>query len=265
MLFVLASYQTIRTTSFANYFTHNDNRSCFSVFLFSLLLHVYLSEPIRADIVWTVGTVVIQKSNLRTDQPNLISVPVFASSVQSFKLSGYNFSFEVGSDNVGGVNSVIPHGITFTSVNPSHIGASNSALTAGWNLDTNPFPTQMQRQGTDLVIASNIPNGFTEIEFMGSPKHIFSFEFTVPGTITAGTVVPINWAPSLDDPAFADELLNEHSYNSPTSRPFVLNNGALIVAVPESSSLVLILAGIVTAITHRALRMRRLIASQRKC
>lgn len=263
MLCLLASNQATRTTSIANRFTLNGNRSCFIVFFFSLLLNVYLCEPIRADIVWTIGTVVVQKSNLRTDQPNLISVPVFASSVQSFKLSGYNFSFEVGSDNVGGANSVMPHGIAFTAVNPNHIGASNSALTAGWNLDTNPFPTQMQRQGTDLVVASNIPNFFNEIEFMGSPKHIFSFEFTVPGTIAVGTVVPINWAPSLDDPAFADDLLNEHSYNSPTSRPFVLNNGALIVAVPESSSIVLILAGFVTALTRRA--MIRLRANQRKC
>lgn len=262
MLFQLASYQATRTTSLANRFTRNSNRSCFIAFLLLLLLNVYLCEPVRADIVWTVGTVVVQKSDLRTDQPNLISVPVFASSVQSFKLSGYNFSFEVGSDNVGGANSVLPHGITFTAVNPNHIGASNSALTAGWNLDTNPFPTQMQRQGTDLVIASNIPNFFNEIEFMGSPKHIFSFEFTVPGTIAAGTVIPINWAPSLDDPAFADELLNEHSYNAPNSRPFVLNNGALIVAVPESSSLALLLAGLVATMTRRA--MIRLKANQRK-
>jgi hypothetical protein len=253
MYFRLASHQATRTASFSNCFACNDNRSCFIAFLFSVFICVYLSEPIQADIVWTVGTVVIQKSDLRTDQANLISVPVFASSVQSFKLSGYNFSFEVGSDNVGGANSVMPYGITFTAVDPNHIGASNSALTAGWNLDTNPFPTQMQRQGTDLVIASNIPNGFTEIEFMGSPKHIFSFEFTVPGTIAAGTVVPINWAPSLDDPAFADELLNEHSYNAPNSRPFVLNNGALIVAVPESSSIVLIFAGFITVISRRVL------------
>ncbi len=256
MFVLLASHGATRTTPIANYFSRSDHRSCFIVLFFSLLLNVFLSDSIRADIVWTVGTVVVQKSSLRTDQPNLISVPVFASSVQSFKLSGYNFSFEVGSDNVGGANSVMPHGITFTSVNPNHVGANNSALTAGWNLDTNPFPTQLQRKGTDLVIASNIPNGFTEVEFMGVPKHIFSFEFTVPGTIAVGTVVPINWAPSLDDPAFADELLNEHSYNSPNSRPFILNNGALIVAVPESTSLVLMIAGLVTAMTCRAIRKK---------
>ena len=250
---LLGSFEATRTDFVYKYLTLVKRRRCFLVCLTSILLNAFFNESIRADIVWTVGTVVVQKPDLRTDQPNLISVPVFASSVQSFKLSGYNFSFEVGSDNVGGANSVLPHGITFTSVNPNHIGASNSALTAGWNLDTNPFPTQQQRQGTDLVIASNIPNGFTEIEFMGVPKHIFSFEFSVPGTIAAGTVIPINWAPSLDDPAFADELLNEHSYNSPNSRPFILNNGALIVAVPESSSLVLLVACAFAAMTRRLL------------
>lgn len=257
MSHLFSSLEATWTDFFAKYFASSNQRRCLTICFTSVILTALLNESIRADIVWSVGTVVVQKPDLRTDQPNLISVPVFASSVQSFKLSGYNFSFEVGSDNVGGANSVLPHGITFTAANPNHVGASNSALTAGWNLDTNPFPTQQQRQGTDLVIASNIPNFFTEIEFMGAPKHIFSFEFTVPGTIAAGTVIPINWAPSLDDPAFADELLNEHSFNSPNSRPFVLNNGALIVAVPESSSLVLLVACACAVMARRALCKNR--------
>lgn len=212
----------------------------------------------KGDIVWTIGTVTIQKSDLRSDRVNRVSVPVYASSVHSFLLSGYNFSFEVGSDNLNGENSLLPHGIEFDATNPSHVGASNSLLTAGWNLDTNAYPTQLQRQGTDLVVASNIPNFFTEIQFMGAPKAIFNFEFTVPHTIAAGTIVPINWAPSLDDPAFADELLNEHSYNAPNSRPFILNNGGIIVAVPEPGTALLAgFVGVASLLRIANKKMRR--------
>lgn len=220
----------------------------------SLFLSSWLSPLAQADIVWTIGTVTVQKSDLRSDQPNRVSVPVFASSLESFQLSGYNFSFEVGSDNLNGVNSLLPHGIRFAVVDLRYVGVSNAALTAGWVMDTNPNPTQLQRQGTDLVVASNIPNGFKEIEFMGAPKAIFNFEFILPYAIAAGTIVPINWAPSLDDPAFADELLNEHSHNVPGSRPFILNNGSIIVAVPEPCTISLIAVGTLTVLTRRVLR-----------
>ena len=252
----LASYWAARAASVSNRFPASSFFRILVCGLLGLFLDLHFSEIGRADIVWTIGTVTVQKSDLRSDQPNLVSVPVFASSVQSFKLSGYNFSFEVGSDNLNGVNSLLPHGITFTAVNPNHVGANNAALTAGWNLDTNPFPTQLQRQGTDLVVASNIPNGFTEIEFIGAPKPIFTFEFTLPHTIAAGTVIPINWAPSSDDPAFADELLNEHSYNAPGSRPFLLNNGFLIVAVPEPGTISFVVVGALTVFTRRVLRTK---------
>ena len=254
----LASVWAARTASRSNRFPAVVLHCRSFIGMAGLFLGLCFFCEAKGDIVWTIGTVTIQKSDLRSDQVNRVSVPVYASSVHSFLLSGYNFSFEVGSDNLNGENSLMPHGIEFDATNLDHVGASNSLLTAGWNLLTNAYPTQLQRQGTDLVVASNIPNFFTEIQFMGAPKAIFNFEFTVPHTIAAGTIIPINWAPSLDDPAFADELLNEHSYNAPNSRPFILNNGGLIVAVPEPGTALLAgFVGMVSLLRIASKKMRR--------